>query len=280
MKVYEFKVTPQTMVLTSARTEGVSGHPLATDFKGDSKKEDWCPIRLDTLYEKSYNDFPHYLIGKPIVSEKVKQILEPYIKPDVEFLPLIHDEMDLFMVNVTNILDCVDWQHSDVNRFEGEYFLGFNKLKFDFSKIPSDTYIFKFKETAATQVYVTEAFKDIIDQHQLQGLSFSVVYDSDFTEEMELEQQRRYEAALLAIENSKGPEFSYEEAENRVDGNQAVASGKWKMQLDNNGKFWLGTLTLDLKYNWVRPKYIPPVLLGYQWHEVERSEINLKRTEE
>lgn len=280
MQVYELKNSLQTMVLTGERTYGISGHPIATDFKGNSKIDDWEPIKLETLYKKKYDDFPDYIIGKPIVSKKVKLILEPYIAPEVEFLPLIHDEMDLFMVNVTNILDCVDWQRSEVHWSKNQNFLGFNKLKFDFSKIPSDTYIFKFKETAATQVYVTEAFKDIIDQHQLQGLSFSVVYDSDFTEEMELEQQRRYEAALLAIENSKGPEFSYEEAENRVDENQAVASGKWKMQLDNNGKFWLGTLTLDLKYNWVRPKYIPPVLLGYQWHEVERSEINLKRTEE
>jgi hypothetical protein len=174
----------------------------------------------------------------------------------------------------------VDWQRSEVKWSKNHNFLGFNKLKFDFSKIPNDTYMFKFKEKAETRVYVTEAFKELVEQHQLQGLNFSVVYDSDFTEEMELEQQRRYESALLAIENGKGPEFSYEEAEKRVDENQAVASGKWKMQLDDKGRFWLGTLTLDLTYNWVRPKYIPPILLNYQWHEAENSEINLKNPEE
>lgn len=280
MKVFELKNSPQAMVLTGERTYGISGHPIATDFKGDSKIDDWEPIKLETLYKKNYDDFPNYALGKPIVSEKVKQILAPFVESEVEFLPLIHDEMILFVMNVTNILDCVDWQRSDVKWSKYRNFLGFNKLKIDFSKIPNDTYLFKVKETAKTKVYVIEAFKELIEQHQLKGLNFSLVDDSDFTDEMELEQQRRYEAALLAIENSKGPEFSYEEAEKRVDENQAVASGKWKMQLDDKGIFWLGTLTLDLKYNWVRPKYVPPVLFDYQWHEAERSEINLKHSEE
>lgn len=64
-----------------------------------------------------------------------------------------------------------------------------------------------------------------------------------------------------------------EEALERVDQGQAVASGKWKMQLDEKGRFWLGDLNLELKYSWIMPIYIPPVLLGYRWHEVEKSEI-------
>ncbi|WP_379159267.1 imm11 family protein [Paenibacillus sp. sgz5001063] len=280
MKVYELNNSPQAMTLTGERTYGISGHPIATDFRGDSKIDDWEPIKLETLYKNTYIDFPHYIIGKPIVSEKVKQILEPYIESEVEILPLIHDEMDLYMLNVTNMLDCVDWKRSEVEWFKDKYFMGFIKLKFDLSKIPNDTYLFKIKETAKTTVYVTEAFKELVEQHQLKGLNFSLVEDSEFTEEMELEQQRRYESALLDIERNKGPEFTYEEAEARVDQNKAVASGKWKMQLDDKGRFWLGTLTLELEYNWVRPKYIPPILLGYQWHEVEKSEINLKSHEE
>jgi hypothetical protein len=273
LKAYEFQITTETMVLTAVNSEESSGHPISTNFKGQSKREEWWPIKIDTLYRNKYTDFPHFIIGQPMVSDKVKQILEPYIKDEVEFLPIAHDEMDMYMVNVMNILDCVDWERSEVKWFEEEYFMGFNKLRFDFKKIPDHVYMFKIKETAATEVFVTETFRELIEHNHLQGLSFSVVYDSEFTDDKELEQQQNYEAALLAIEDSKGAEFTYEEAEKRVDQNKAVASGEWKMQLDDKGKFWLGDLKLDLTYQWVRPLYIPPVLFGYQWHEVEKSDL-------
>jgi len=274
MRIYEFKVNySQSLLLTDVYSEESSGHPMVTKFKGESKCDEWWPIKLDTLEQNTYSDFPHYIIGKPILSEKVKCILELYIKDEVELLSLIHAEQSIYMVNVINILDCVDWKRSDVSWFEEEYFLGFNKLVFNFTKIPSNTYIFKIKETAETCVYITESFKELVENNHLQGLDFSVVYDSEFTEEKELEQQQNYEAALLGIENTKGPEFSYEEAEKKVDQNKAVASGKWRMQMDDEGKFWLGNLTLELKYQWVRPVYIPPILLEYQWHEVEKSAI-------
>lgn len=66
--------------------------------------------------------------------------------------------------------------------------------------------------------------------------------------------------------------FTYEEALEHVNQGKAVVSGKWKMQLDSEGQFWLGELTLDLKYQWISPVFIPPVLLGYLWHEVEKTE--------
>ncbi|KHL92696.1 hypothetical protein QW71_27560 [Paenibacillus sp. IHB B 3415] len=106
------------------------------------------------------------------------------------------------------------------------------------------------------------------------GLDFSVVYDSEFTEEMEQERQLKYEEALLVIERNKGEEFIYTEAEQRMDQGQAVGSGKWRMQFDDDGEFWLGELTLELIYRWGRPVYIPPILLGYTWHEVEKCEID------
>lgn len=56
---------------------------------------------------------------------------------------------------------------------------------------------------------------------------------------------------------------------------KVVASGKWRMQLDENGELWLANFTPDLIYCWGQPIYIPPVLMLFQWHEVEKSEINL-----
>jgi hypothetical protein len=112
-----------------------------------------------------------------------------------------------------------------------------------------------------------------ISKGLMMGLDFSEVFDSEFTEEKEQEQKRAYEAAVAAIEENKGQEFSYDHARERVNQGIAVGSGKWKMQLDGKGRFWLGELILDLTYQWIMPVYIPPILLSYLWHEDEKSEI-------
>lgn len=260
------------MMLKGLEREVRYGHLVGSDFDGSSKKHEWYPVRLETLYKKTYKDFPDFVGGKPVVSARVKDIIQPYVKDEVEFLPLLHDELDLYMINVLKVLDCVDWKRSDIQTFDDGSFAGFNKLVFDFNKIPSNTLMFKIKERATIWVFVTEFFKDIIERNKLKGLDFSVEFDSEFTEEKELEQKQNYEAALKELEDYQGPEVSYEEARNLVDQGKTMASGKWRMELDGKGTFWLGQLTLDLSYQWMSPVYIPPILLGQLWHEVEKSE--------
>lgn len=177
------------------------------------------------------------------------------------------------MINVTNIIDCVDYNRSVIKLTSKGTFAGFNKLVFDFSKIPDNTYIFKIKETATFCEFVTEAFKDLVELHGLKGLDFSEVYDSAFTAEKEEEQKQNYQAALDSIEHSKGTEFSYDEARILMEQGKAVASGKWRMQLDENGELWIADLTPALVYDWGQPIYIPPVLMLLQWHEVEKYDI-------
>lgn len=270
MKVYRLKNHVKSMVLISYNDET---HPISSDFDGESKLISWSPTRVETVSKKSYPDFPVYLSSKPVISARVKKEIEPFLQDEVEFLPLLHDELELYMINVTKVLDCVDWERSDIQKFKDGSLAGFNNLAFDFAKIPAETYMFKFKERASTLVFVTEAFKDLIESHKFKGLDFSEVYDSDFTEEKEQEQEQKFELALEEIERIKGVEFPYEEARERVNQGQAVASGKWKMQLDDKGRFWLGELLMDLTYQWIMPICMPPILLGYSWHEVEKSEI-------
>ncbi|WP_438348217.1 imm11 family protein [Paenibacillus sp. FA6] len=268
MKVYKLQNNhSKCMVLMTSDDD--EGHPISSRFDGESKIKHWTPFKLKTIYKKTYRDFPILISGKPVISERVKQVIAPFIENEVEFLPLLHDELELSMVNVINVLECVDWKRSDIRNYEDGSFAGFNKLVFDFNKIPDNTYIFKYKERAGTEVYVTELFKELIERNKLKGLDLTEVYDSEDTEEKEQEQQRTYEAALASIERNKGPEISYEEARDQVNLGKAFASDKWKMQLDLQGRFILGQLTLDLTIQWMLPTYIPPILLGCLWHEVE-----------
>lgn len=201
-------------------------------------------------------------------------MIDDLINKEIEFLPLIHDDLNLFIMNVTNILECVDWERSSFERYPTGKFSNFNKLVFDFNKITSDTSIFKIKEMK-TSVFVSDSFKQLIEKNELKGIEFSVVCDSEFTEEMERQQQMQYQTALAEIERNKGIEFGYDEALDKTNEGRAVASREWKMQRDAQGRLWLGSLTLGLTYQWLRPVYIPPILLLQQWHEVKKTDICL-----
>ncbi|MGQ8873814.1 imm11 family protein [Paenibacillus sp. TSA_86.1] len=269
MKVYELRNDDSCMEINYIDRK----HELGSDFNGDIKGEIWTPTKVKTVSKKKYNDFPRLFPGVPIIKKYIKEVFEPYITNDVEFLPLFHDDFELYVLNITNVLDCVDWTRSDVRTYSDGEWADFNKLVFDFSKIPDDTYMFKIKETATVQVFVTDLFKSVVDEHKFKGLNFSVVYDSEFTQEKEEEQQRLYDAALEEIERNKGQEYSYEEARELVDQGEAMASGPWKMQLNKHGQFVQGELMKDLSYQWMIPAYIPPMLLLQSWHKVKKLEI-------
>ncbi|MCM3746257.1 hypothetical protein M3223_02710 [Paenibacillus pasadenensis] len=268
MKAYQYVTSEKCMILAAVKDRT---HPFVSSFDGESKLQNWTFIEIETLYKKKYDCFPHYLCGVPIFSEKVKLVLEPYLNNEVEFLPLGHKHLKLYAINVTNVLDCVDWDRSDIQKFNDGSFAGFNKLVFDFTKIPPNTYIFKYKERATTYVYVTELFKELVEKFKLKGLDFSNVFDSEWTEERELQQQRIFEEKLVSIEQNKGPEFSYDQAVSMVNEGFTVQSGKWRMQLDAKGQFLLGELLKDLSYQWIKPTFIPPILLCCPWHVTQPS---------
>ena len=273
VKVYQFKTHANAMLLNVADVDNLEeDHCLYIDFDGSSVKAEWSPPKLKTQYKRQYKDFPNLISGKPVISAKVKHIIEPFLRNEVEFLPLLHDELELYMLNVTNLLDCIDWKRS-IKSDQSDSIIRFDKQVFDFSKIPDDTYMFKIKENAVIETYFTDNFKSLIEKHKIKGLDYSIEFDSEFTLEKEQELQRKYEAALRAIEEYDGEVFSFEEGRKRVEQGKAVVSGTWKMQLTNKGDFVLGQLQQDLSYSWLSPIYIPPVLLGYMWHEVECSEI-------
>ncbi|MDP9700961.1 hypothetical protein J2T16_003874 [Paenibacillus intestini] len=268
MKVYALRHKDSCMEINYIDRQ----HELGSDFKGVMKGGIWTPTVVKTLCKKRYSDFPRLLPGVPIMKENVRTVLEPRIFREVEFLPLMHEELKLYVVNVINVLDCVDWNRSDIRTYSDGSWADFNKLVFDFSKIPVDTYMFKIKETATVEVFVTDLFKQVVEENKFKGLNFNVVYDSEFTQEKEDEQQQLYDAALELIEQNKGKEYAYEDARELVDQGKTMISGRWKMKLDDQGQLWLGELLKDLSYQWIMPMYIPPVLLLKSWHEADLLE--------
>lgn len=133
MRVYSLRSNEDSSDLMLDKSVSAE-HPVELKFKGKSKMPMWTPPLLYTNNKRKYNDFPRYLSGQSIISEKVKNILFPILAEEVEILPLSHPEFNLFMLNITNVIDCVDYNRSEIQLTGKGNFARFIKLVFDFSK--------------------------------------------------------------------------------------------------------------------------------------------------
>ncbi|QJD82592.1 imm11 family protein [Cohnella herbarum] len=274
MKIWQLTADDESKKLTYDKKKAKElGHPIRTEFNGSPIKESWMPIKFITLKNGKYVDFPNFRDGVPVCTRETFVKIGYEIGYQAEFLPVAHEELDLLLVNVTNIIDCVNSDKSTAKRLSTGAFICYLNHVFLPEKIPNDTLIFKLPETSETDVYVTDLFVNLVKKHKLKGCRFIELWDSEQTDEMETEKQITSQFTLEQIEKDKGTEFSYEVAVTKVLSGIAVASGKWKMQLDSKGRFWLGQLGEDAQYHWLMPVYMPPILLEYDWHEVGKSTI-------
>ena len=240
-------------------------------FNGDSKLKNWEPVHLSTDKKGTKRDFTIILSGVLVFLGRTKAILDPIIRDYVEYLPAIHDEYEVSVVNVTNILDCVDKDRSIEHRITGNRLLEYTQIYFHKELMNESSLIFRIPEVPR-RIYVNDTFRNLVVKEKLKGIELIEVWDSEFTEDMERDRQERYNAKLAAIENIKGPRLSYSDAIKLVESGRAVAHKQWKIQLDKEGVMLHGILKEDCSYQWIDPVYIPPIFLEIEWVEVEKSD--------
>lgn len=242
------------------------------NFTGSSYLDNWTPFQVITLKKGTKGDFTQLLKGVPVFPKKTLDVMDSLVQRDVEYLPLIHEELELYIINVIKVIDCVDMDKSIVNKFDSGKLMSFKKICLLGERLKDVPNIFKIPDKS-THVFVTDAFKNRVLEAKLKGFVFKEIWNSEATDEMEEEHRRRYNGMLEAIENTEGPRFSYGNAVRMIEAGKAVAHKQWKLQADKNGSMLIGTFGEDCIYKWIDPMYIPPIFLEIEWYEVEKSEI-------
>ncbi|QHW31023.1 hypothetical protein GZH47_09260 [Paenibacillus rhizovicinus] len=266
MKVW--KITPSEESIVVKRNDQTDDFIFRAS-EGESLRNEWKSIKLNVLRKGRHKDFPRMIPGILLLGNKSLQKIEPLINQNVEFLNVENDEMAIMVCNVITVIDCIDYERSEPTYFKSTGRLsGFDKISFYPERV-KDVPIFKAPETTSTEIYVSDEFRELVLMSKLKGLQFVEVYDSEVTEEMELHAQQKYDSLLEKIEQTKGQEFSWDEAMKIVSTGMAVVSGKWKLQAGSNGNILIGELSVDGTYFWVDPIFIPPVLLNLKWHRAE-----------
>ncbi|MEF3302238.1 imm11 family protein [Paenibacillus sp. GYB003] len=218
-------------------------------------------------------DCPQFSAGIPVFSEKAITITYDFLKDSAEILPLNHDTMKLFALNVIQVLDAIDYEKAIVRRNSNGRFTGFEKFAFKKS-IVQNHHIFKIPEYIGLRVFVSDEFRTRVIESNLTGFKFDEMWDSEEDIDAKDAARERYNAVLEKIEREKGKEYSYKEAISRVETKDiAIACGKFKWQKNKNGKILMGELIEDGTYIWMDLVYVPVTHLELKWHIVEKSDI-------
>ncbi len=143
------------------------------DFDGTPRKRDWRPPPVEVSgISKKPKDFVSFRLTIPCVSARAAEALAPLIEPYCEILEFAHyKKWTYYVFNVTEVVDCVDWEMSDYHRSKGSGVItNIWRCQFDPPKIPQSPI---FKVLPRGEVYVQQSFVDIVLENILTNVMFT-----------------------------------------------------------------------------------------------------------
>ncbi|EJO5347965.1 MULTISPECIES: imm11 family protein [Clostridium] len=148
-------------------------------FDGRSIKDTWIPFCVEEIETRRKGDKPSLFGTIPVFSRKAIEVLKKYLDNNAEVLPLSYDKGDYFVINVTNVKDCVDYEKAEVVRFKNsDKIMMFDKYAFKPESIKNE-HIFKISEYSKVSVLVSNEFKNLVESSGLEGFAFIEVWDSE-----------------------------------------------------------------------------------------------------
>ncbi|MDC2866504.1 imm11 family protein [Bacillus sp. BP-3] len=147
--------------------------------------DSWGEIFIECIEEGNQSDCPHFWgeTGSIMISEQAKNLLEPLIGANVEFLPLVHNKTNevYYLVHVLNVLDAIDSNKAIFKKLITGLVIGCEKFAFIPNTVHNEM-IFKVyinQRIHPTSVFVSDEFRNTILKNDLKGFKFIEVWDSE-----------------------------------------------------------------------------------------------------
>lgn len=151
-------------------------------FDGREKVSTWEPIEVERLEpEKGLDLADNMWLSTPVpaFSDKAKQLVEGLLGDTVEFLPTISKEGTFWLVNVTTVLNCVDYEKSEIVRFPfSERIMDIPRFVFR-EEVVKGVDMFKIKDKPLRFPFVSDRFKELVESSGLTGFGFRLLWDSE-----------------------------------------------------------------------------------------------------
>ena len=130
------------------------------------------PSKYKDEIDKPIGDVFSVEVSSFILNERSYKILYPYIKNEVQIFKIKSENDKLYVLNITNIIDCLDYDKSKIKRFPSSgRVMRVIKYAFKIEKLKNAT-IFKLPDFPKGISYVTEEFKKVVEENNIKGFKF------------------------------------------------------------------------------------------------------------
>ncbi len=240
----------------------------------DGESEHWEPPIFVTQRKGNKSDCIEYMITFLVFSKKAKDVLTPLIGKDVEFLPLIHAEQEMFAVKVNRIQDFIDMSNP-VERKTGYGFFS-EYVHILPERIDTDAHLFCLPQHHHLRFFATDTFKQVVEENKLKTFEFIELWDTENTEEMRKERLKVYDTYYADI--AARQQVTYETARSIVE-TGTICRHDDHILIQRNGQFLNGKILDNESIQWIIPTYIPPIYLVWPWYVYEATELERVKQE-
>lgn len=147
------------------------------EFNGGHLLDRWQTMKVKEIRTKKEGDYPSLLPNIPVLSEKALNVLQELIEPSVEVLPLSCGRKTYNAINVVDVIDCINYKKSEYRTFASS---GRIMLFTKYSFIPDlirEKHIFKIIDEPGRRPFVSDKFKQLVEENGLLGFEFDLVWD-------------------------------------------------------------------------------------------------------
>lgn len=122
--------------------------------------------------DKPIGDVSSISTSSYIINEKAYKVLYPYLKEHSQIFQLKNENKIFYVINVTDIIDCLDYDNSEIKYFSSSNrVMDIEKYVFHSEKLKKAT-IFKLPEFPKGISYATEEFKKVVEENNIIGFKF------------------------------------------------------------------------------------------------------------
>lgn len=149
--------------------------PNWPDFEGQRIGEEWKTFRAELDPEQQIGNFTDIDPGVLICDAFAYSKLEEAISEEIEVLPIQIDDLEMYVLNVINVIDCLDKSESVIEYFSDGGVAGIKQYAFDMGSL-ADVKLFKIPQFSRTEIYATDAFRNLVLNASLTGLTFKRIF--------------------------------------------------------------------------------------------------------
>lgn len=148
-------------------------------FNGSSKKKLWKSMDVKKMEDKKLSNAPGFYSHIPVFDKVTLETVKDLIDDYAEALQLSCTDGEFYLINVIEILNGIDYNKAQFKTFrDGKRIMRFEKYAFIEAAV-NKKHIFKIIDEPLRKPFVSDEFRQRIEDNELKGFKFELVWDSE-----------------------------------------------------------------------------------------------------